>query len=337
MPWLEPDIEGRIVLPDSFMELWSELALSTVQADPFCCGPAWNLAYQRAINPDRKVFYASSADSALILSECMTTTGEIALTPLEDSWLYGQPLLGDNAPELLDDCLPELLAPYHSSSPLILISGIIKSSVLAAHLFLRHSKYYDFYRHAKMAQCSASLRNGVDGWLSRRSANCRAKLKKARKMAQAAGIEFERHRPAPADTAAIYARMLSVEAKSWKGIGHCGMTEQPSADFYAEMIDILAASTDALVIFARHEGEDIGFIFGGLAGDFYRGQQFSYSQEYSRYSLGNILQFEQIRWLEELGARRYDMGPANGPRMEYKHHWTEQGQEFETWIMRKPS
>lgn len=335
MPWLEPDRSGRIALPDSFIEHWSCLALATEQADPFCCGPVWNIAYQRAINPGRRVFYAHSADSALVLSESLTSGGEPVLVPLEDSWLYGQPLLGDNAPELLSDSMPELLAPYCSSVPLILVSGIIKSSTFAARLFMRYSGDYHFYRHARMAQCSASLRGGVDGWLSRRSANCRAKLKKARKLALATGIEFERHRPAPEEAAPVYARMLAVEEKSWKGIGHCGMTEQPSADFYAEMIKLLAASNDALVIFARLDGEDIGFIFGGLAGDYYRGQQFSYSQEHSRFSPGNLMQFEQIRWLEELDIGRYDMGPANGPRMEYKHHWTEQSQDFETWIMRK--
>lgn len=335
MPWLEPNRSGRISLPAPFIELWSDLALTTEQADPFCCGPVWNLAYQRAINPGHRVFYAASADSALILCEGTGASGEPVLTPLDDSWLYGQPLLGDNAPELLSECIPELSAAYGGKMPLILISGIIKSSTFAARLYLRHSARCNFYRHATMAQCSASLEGGVEGWLARRSANCRAKLKKARKLAQAEGVVFERHRPAARAAPDLYRRMLAVEEKSWKGIGNCGMTEQPSASFYAEMIRILARRKDALVILATLDGEDIGFIFGGLAGGYYRGQQFSYSQAHSRLSLGNIMQFEQIRWLEELGARRYDMGPVSGPRMEYKHHWTEQTQDFETWIMRR--
>ena len=52
---------------------------------------------------------------------------------------------------------------------------------------------------------------------------------------------------------------------------------------------------------ALHEGKDIGFIFGSMAGQIYRGQQFSFDDSWSHASIGNVLQTEQIKWLCEEG------------------------------------
>lgn len=337
MPWIATENASSPwgIFPEWFLSHWTKLALTTHQADPFCCAPAWNLAYHHAINRGRALFYAASSQGALIFGETASANGDLVLAPLEDSWLYGQPLMGGDAPELLASVMPDLVEHYGGRLPPIVISGIIDPSPFSAALFIRHSPACQFFRHARMRQCSASLLGGIEGWLSRRSANCRAKLKKARRKAAELGVRFERARPDPGNASAIYNRILAIEKKSWKGIGHCGMAEEPSAEFYWQMLAMLARSRSALVIFASLADEDIGFIFGGLLGPCYRGQQFSYSDAYRQLSLGNILQFEKVAWLCELGCIRYDMGPAVGPRMEYKSHWTELAQDFQTWIMRK--
>ena len=66
----------------------------------------------------------------------------------------------------------------------------------------------------------------------------------------------------------------------------------------------------------------IGFIYGGMANNIYRGLQSSYDDEWKAYSIGNILHFEQIKWLCEESADRYDMGEIK-QHMRYKEHWTE--------------
>jgi CelD/BcsL family acetyltransferase involved in cellulose biosynthesis len=86
-------------------------------------------------------------------------------------------------------------------------------------------------------------------------------------------------------------------------------------------------------MFATHEGRDIGYIFGGMAGEIYRGQQFSFDDTWRDMSIGNLLQYEQLAWLCEEGAHRYDMGPLTGPFMEYKEHWTEIRLPIEAWIL----
>ena len=113
--------------------------------------------------------------------------------------------------------------------------------------------------------------------------------------------------------------MLAVEHASWKGISECGMAESPSREFYGLLLQRLAQSGSGRVILARRDQRDIGFIFGGMCGPIYRGQQFSYAEDWAHASLGNVLQYEQVRWLAEEGAERYDMGP----QMPYKRHWTE--------------
>ena len=113
--------------------------------------------------------------------------------------------------------------------------------------------------------------------------------------------------------------MLVVEEMSWKGIGKCGMTVERSRTYYDCMLRRLAASGNGRVMFARQGERDIGYIFGGLAGDVYRGQQFSYAQDWKSFSIGNLLQVELIKWLCEENIRRYDMGPV----MDYKNHWAE--------------
>ena len=204
----------------------------------------------------------------------------------------------------------------------------------ARELYACCESLFTIYLAGECIQAGASLEGGLDGFLSRRSANLRSKWRKSFRRAADRGVTFERS--CPTDTAgadAVYARMLAVEQRSWKGVGHCGMTESPAREFYADMIRRLAAQGTARVMFARHEGQDIGFMFGGMLGPCYRGQQFSYDAAWKDLSIGNLLQVEQIRWLCEEGAVRYDMGTASGEPMAYKLHWTEAHPTSQTWFL----
>jgi hypothetical protein len=71
--------------------------------------------------------------------------------------------------------------------------------------------------------------------------------------------------------------------------------------------------------FNSADDKDIGFVMGGIDGTNYRGQQFSFVHEWGRESIGNLLQWEQIRRLCAEGIQRYDMGSI----LEYKVRWTE--------------
>ena len=328
------------VVPESEFEhirdAWTHAAISTKQADPFCSSPAWQLAFHEAFSPKRRLLVESSSDSVICFAEKVFSPSHVYLTPIESHWFFGCPLLGRYSVDLLIRTMESLASEYAPHFPKLLISGIRPAGLLPRRLLKAFSKDFAIFLHSDGLQCAASLKGGIDGYLSRRSANFRSKLKKARKRAADRGIYFERVLPnSPEGSSAIYSRMLAVEEASWKGIHFCGMAEPPAREFYAAMLRRLSGQTQARVIMARCDGGDIGFISGGMAGNIYRGQQFSYDDEWKEFSIGNLMQFEQITWLCEEKAARYDMGPLVGQGMDYKAHWTEKRFPFQCWRFEK--
>ena len=321
---------------DQPQSLWNRLAFRTRQQDPFCCSSTWQLSFHDAFSPKRRLLIRHSDDSLVAFAEKVLSSNNIYLTPIEPLWFFGNNVLGPHGLDLLTETLVDIKNYYAPVFPKIMISAIPPQGVVYNELRKRFSKDFALYRHSTDIQCAASLAGGLDGFQSRRSANHRRKLKKQVTRADAQGVTFERHIPASStEVGDIYARMIAVELASWKGAGRCGMAEPRPKRFYDTMLRRLAASQGARVIFARHKDKDIGFIFGGMAEHAYRGQQFSYDDGWSGASIGNILQFEQIKWLCEEGAKRYDLGPLLGDRMDYKQHWAERKFHIETWMLER--
>lgn len=319
-------------LPDHHV-VWEKKAISTSQADPFCSTPAWQMAFHDAFSPARRLLIESSSNSLIAFAEHVESPEEIFLTPIEMHWCFGCPLLGKDAVNLLAETLPKIERLYKQTSPKILISGIRPGGVLSQRLIKTFAPCFDIYLYSSSVQGAASLANGVDGYLSRRSTNHRKKLKKQARRAAEMDVSYERISPTSIEEAeATYSRIIKVELASWKGIEKCGMAEPGSKEFYDSMLKRLSMSGDGRVIFAQHEGKDIGFIFGGLAGRIYRGQQFSYDDKWKDYSIGNLMQVEQIKWLCEEKVKRYDMGPVSGPKMGYKTHWIEKRSHIQSWL-----
>lgn len=321
-------------VPDDLLLRWRWLALTRPQADPVSCAPDWQLAWQEIFNPCGNIFYVENGSSLLLFNICFSTDGKVFILPLESSWCFGQPLLGPHAPELLAQAIEELQCIFHPRPVIVMLSGVQPQSPDSFRLYHFFRKNWNFFRHERIYNMTASLENGMRGWLSRRSANHRAKLRKAFRKARDEGIIFERHVPLTRGEAnALYARMLDVERKSWKGVGKCGMAESPSKEFYAALLNRFAANGSARIIFAVRDGRTIGFIFGSVLGGFYRGQQFSFDQEFWKLSPGNLMQCEKIAWLCDEGIARYDLGSGNGEAMAYKKHWAESALPMETWLM----
>ncbi|WP_295636219.1 GNAT family N-acetyltransferase [uncultured Mailhella sp.] len=303
---------------------WTDAAARSGRPDPFSCTPAWQLAFHDAFAPSRRLFIQEKGKNVIAFAELALLSGQIILVPVESHWISASPLLGPEADELFAEALPFITRECGGHPPCFLLSGMEKNCELFRRLFLRFSPQFRFLKQPVSLQRSASLQGGMDGYLSRRSGNFRSKMKKARRRAADNGVVFERIVPSGTEEAdAVYARMVSVEEKSWKGKGRCGMTEHPSLEFYHAMMRRLAAYRGGRVMFAMHEGKDIGFIFGGMAGSCYRGQQFSYDADWKAFSIGDLLQLNQLLWLCEEGAVRYDMGMSDHPSMAYKTHWAE--------------
>jgi hypothetical protein len=299
---------------------WNQAAMSSPQLDPFCCRTEWQLAYHEAHAPGRELIVRETPGSLVAFTDISEDESGFLYGPAESHWLNGSPLLGPESLELFCDLLADFEPGRDSLSPRFVISGLEPTGKLIRALLASLGKNYRFWLYHSQTLCNASLEGGFDGFLSRRSAKHRSGMNAQARRAAKHGVTFERYTPGDAGAAAqLYARMLAVEELSWKGIERCGMTVEPSRTYYRCMLRRLAISGIGRVMFARRGEQDIGYIFGGLAGEVYRGQQFSFARDWKSFSIGNLLQVELIKWLCEEGIQRYDMGPF----MDYKRRWAE--------------
>jgi hypothetical protein len=268
--------EGLFIQPSELSDVmrwhhphsaWNAAALSTRQVDPFCCLTYWQLSFHEAFNPHRRLLIKESSGNVIAFAEKVFSEDSVFITPIEPHWLFGTPLLGPDSVDLLSDTIGDIEYFYGSNFPTIVISGIAPNGVLYQKLQKQFSSKFEFSHHSSGLQCAASLAGGLDGFLSRRSSNLRRNLKKKTKLAANSGISFERFSPSTElEAERIYSRMISVELASWKGTGRCGMAEPPARQYYEIMLKRLALSKNARIILAQHDGNDIGFIFGGMAG-----------------------------------------------------------------------
>lgn len=303
---------------------WNRAVRADEHGDPFCCRTEWQLSYYDAIAPGRPLRVRATGDSLIAFAE-RQVDGVSLLEPIDHSWLFGSTLLGPDAVPMLAELMAE------RPECVVIVSGLLQQGARVQELFAAFGQRRDFFLVRGETACTASLDGGLDGYLSRRSAKLRRGVRSAARRAAARGVAYERHVPATeAEADAVYDRMLAVERRSWKGIGRCGMADGRSRPFYRVMLRRLSAAQGGRVMFATHGGDDIGFIFGCLGSGVYRGQQFSFVDTWRRESIGNLLQFEQLRWLCEEGVARYDMGPM----MDYKRSWTETHQRFDAIAMR---
>jgi hypothetical protein len=285
-----------------------------------------------------ELFIKQTDENLLLLKGHRAAPNTLALNPPENSWFFGCNVLGLNGAEFLRDSLPDIERQFPSQSLAITVSGLSPAGRLRRELqrnFKADFEIVEMGGRARGVQCAASLKGGWDGYLSRRSSNTRRNICKQLRRAYGAGVAYERHCPEPLEADQLFNRMLAVELQSWKGIAGRGMEQPGVVDFYRLMLRELSETGDARVIMARFEDRDIGFIFGGMLGKIYRGQQFSFVDDWASGSIGNTLQTEQIKWLCEESANRYDLGPLHGPAMEYKQHWTDQRYRVSSVVLRR--
>ncbi len=309
--------------------LLNRLAAASDLADPLCSRSEWCFSFHKVFVPDRQLHLKQTDDSVLTLAEYMHPTLGPLLEPLEAHWFFSRPLLGPAAADLLEDLLAS--RQHANELPCLAISGLSENSPLLAQLLRSLSRRYEVGCLEPILFRSASLSDGPDGFLSRRTRKFRSNLRRAEQKGSECEIQFERCLPRTEEEAlAAYERMVAVEKESWKGHEQCGMTEEPYCTFYREVYTSMCRNKAGVAIFATHEGNDIGFVMGGIDGFCYRGQQFTYEKSWAAFSVGNLLQWEMIQWLCELGVQRYDMGSV----LEYKVHWAEIETRSHTLIWR---
>lgn len=303
---------------------WDERVADDGDVDPFCSGSAWQLAFHDAFEPERPLWLARSDDGLVVLAESRRPSAPGLLEPLENMWGFASPLIGPGAATLLGHSLARHPRP-------VLLLGLPTDRRRLRPLVDAVGETFAGRVLSPTERYVASLEGGLEGWLARRSRPFRRSLRSATRRSEAAGVSFRRLRPTTADEVdRLYASLLDVEARSWKGRAGRGTNQEPMRSFYAGMLPRLAVADALRGVVAERSGRLVGYLYGGLIGRRFRGLQFSHDEALRAVGLGNVLQLEMLRWLCEAGATHYDLGGQSS----YKARWGEAGPESVSILLR---
>lgn len=290
----------------------------TPQIDQFCSSAAWILAADAALMPRRDNFSFRGRHGYFAARRGIHSAGFPYVEPVELAWGLASPLIGRDAEALVGDVVALLAS--RSDWRLAILSGLTATGpqrrALDAALPARWERQVG---EASTVRHVASLRGGIDGFLSRRSRDFRKALRKSLRGAANHGLIFETVRASEADSAALYERIQRVEATSWKARDGVGISEGPMRAFYGAMLPRLCRLGQQRTLFARYRDRDVGYVLGAATPDSYRGLQFSYDDSLAALAIGSLLQYHQIALLCDDGVARYDLGTE----MDYKRRWAE--------------
>lgn len=294
--------------------------------DHFCSSSDWILPASEALMPEREPWLFQEQESYWAFMRGEHPEGFYYLEALEAMWALACPVIGDDT-EVLAAGIEELCALPIEEWTIMVISGLPSDHPLFVAIVQRFAQKLRLGLGQNTVRLGIDLSKGLDAFLSRRSKQFRRSLIRAERKAAEAQITFVDASDEPADM--LFERIVAVESRGWKGRDAVGITEGPMHNFYKSMLPRLCAREGQRVLFAQDSGRDIAYILGGLRQGVYRGLQFSFDTEYHQYSLGNLLQIQQIQRLCEEGVGNYDLGT----HMEYKTRWADYEHETLTLLL----
>lgn len=313
--------------PDIHFEAWAAHCEHSLWLDRFCSSPYWGVPLCEAFQRNGKLvcYRPDASNMALFLERAVE--GGVVLMPPDGMWMLGTPVVGDSPIR----CLQSLLGYWRANpSPhglrQVVISGLYPNNPLLRTQFWKKLGGWEIESSGRMA---ASLADGVDGFMSRRSKNFRSRLRRTLKASAAQGdqVEYFPSNMTPTDVDSALNRLFAVEAQCWKGLVGNGINTGSMRMFYECMLPRLAADGRLRGLFLTREGEDIAYLFGAAFAGGFRGLQFSFRESES-IGLGNVCQYHMISALVEEGCVQYDLGQA----MDYKKRWAEQHIESRSFV-----
>ena len=303
---------GAVDLPSR----WDDLVDDSGDLDRFCSGSAWTMAAHEAFASGRRgrLLVAEGTGAAVALACARTPWHSPLLSSLEALWGFACPVVGpdvDEGAHLVHDLLQRRAGRWEAA----LLTGFVAGSAREGALVERIGRRYRVEPGPTMTRRVADLGDGAEAWLARRGPHFRRNLRRAGRRAEEAGLDIELLRGGRE----LVTRAVRVDRRSWKGRQGSGLTEPAMARFYGLLAHRLAPQGGFRAGFARFEGRDVGYILGGVRGGTYRGFQLAHDEDAADLSVGNLLQWAQIRAATDEGVRRYDLGMD----MDYKRAWSD--------------
>jgi hypothetical protein len=312
-------------------EAFDALAQETPHVDQYCSSSHWTLSAHEAFSPEQELFLFRSQTTWLTLTRGVSEHIGRYLSPLESMWGLASPLLGVDPVQSTLEAI-EAFETIGDEWDSLWLCGLDPNAP-PFMLFARHfSEQNAVFLGPPTLRHVASLDGGYDAWMARRSSGFRAKLRRALRLSESAGVEIEWLTEFSDDASrrAAFERALAVDDASWKGESAQGLRASEMATFYDRMTERLGRSGELRMMFLKLGGRDIAMGFGAQTGDALRGLQMSYVKEFASYSPGNVLQAKFIERLAAAGVQRYDLGTDLG----YKGRWSEPGLETAALVIR---
>jgi len=290
---------------------------ATPEIDAFCSSQDWILPACATWAPDLgQLFLRGDHGYAALLRHDDEEEGVSGWLGCDTMWGFACPIVGPEPCPLAEEFAAECLR-RRDDWDLLVLTGMPEDGTLFHCLIEEFAPRFELRRGTVARRWVASLEGGLDGYLSRRRAKLRSNLRRAQRRAADAGIAVEE--ADTSDAAAVFDRILAIEARSWKGAEGTGLFSGDMQAFYRRIAERLAPRGLLRVLFARRDAGDVAYILGAVRGGTYRGFQFSFDRACRGLSLGSLLQLEQIERLCEQGIETYDLGID----LPYKQRWAD--------------
>ena len=298
---------GRLVRP------WDAAVDRSPDIDRFCSSSFWSFAAATSFPEAEPPVVVGDGDAFAGLRAASTPDGGRVLVGLDPVWGFASPVVG--VPPAAAAMLAARLAlePFSHA----LVAGQREGGATTAWVVRGLGERYRLLRGPVQERLQIDLRDGVDGWLARRSARFRQRLGQLRRRGAERGLTIADVSALPVDE--LFDRVLDVEARSWKAVEGTGLNAGALADFYRQVCARLAGREQLRALLARREDRDVGYVLGGVRAGTYRGLQLSYDRAVADLGVGHLLQLAQLERLPAEGVMVYDLGMD----MPYKRRWAD--------------
>jgi hypothetical protein len=297
----------------------------TPGVDRFCSSSRWALPAQQAFMPHTEPFITEGPDGFVALMIMRLEDGRRIGVPLEASWGLASPFAGADPAPLVRQLQQMMQHPLAPES--LYLSGISREGPWFEAVLKGFMGRARFGLGRACGRRVADLRPGIDAWLAERSSGFRAHLRRMRRRAYDAGLEFTWITDiSPEALPPLFDRVMAIESQSWKGRSGVGVAEGEARAFYRQVTTRLAACGELRVLLGQRGNQDAVFLMGGVFGDTFRGLQMSFNEDHRELCLGNVAQLEAMERLHAEGVASYDLGTE----MDYKARWAPEGLETVT-------
>ena len=284
----------------------------------FCSSTLWQLAahdFLRPPGPNDEHFIVEDEGNWLLFAE---REGNRVFFPFEAAWMFGCPIVGNplDGGALLKAASSEFLGGRVG----FCLGGIPKDGTLNRSVRSRSAEFLRYEDFPATDCMMIDLSGGYEPWLERRSKKFR---KSVRQLRIGEGVEIVE--ASGDDPETLFDRILAVQKQTYKWEeGTDIFLGNDYRPFYRCLLSGLRDTEDLRLLFARRNGEDLAYIFGGVRGKAYRGFQMGYIEAERKSGLGNALQLANLRARAEEGIISYDLGM----HAEYKERWADRRDEF---------